>query len=85
MIFAWIEERRTEYPVAVLCRVLGVSRAGYYAWRTRAPSDTARRRDHLAATIRAIHDEPHRVTYGSPRFARDLTARGVACCVNAVA
>ena len=27
MTFAWIEERRTEYPVAVLCRVLGVSRA----------------------------------------------------------
>ena len=85
MTFAWIEERRTEYPVAVLCRVRGVSRAGYYARRTRPPRDTARRRDDLAATIRAIHQEPHLDTYGSPRMARELTARGVACGVNTVA
>ncbi len=85
MIFAWIEERRTEYPVAVLCRVLGVSRAGYYAWRTRPPGDTARRRDHLAEQIRAIHEEPHLDTYGSPRMTRELNARGVGCCVHTVA
>jgi transposase InsO family protein len=83
--FAWIEERRTEYAVAVLCRVLGVSRAGYYAWRVRPPSDTAQRRDQLADTIRAIHGEPHLDTYGSPRMARELNARGVGCCVNTVA
>lgn len=85
MTFAWVEERRTEYPVAVLCRVLGVSRAGYYAWRTRPPSDTARRRDHLAEHIRVIHAEPYLHTYGSPRMTRELNARGVACCVNTVA
>jgi putative transposase len=85
VIFAWIEERRTEYPVAVLCRVLGVSRAGYYAWRTRPPGDTARRRDHLAEQIRAIHEEPHLDTYGSPRMTRELNARGVGCCVHTVA
>lgn len=85
MIFAWIEERRPEFPVAMMCRVLGVSRAGYDAWRTRAPSDTARRRDHLADTIRAIHDEPHKDTCGSPRMARELPVRGVACCVSTVA
>jgi transposase InsO family protein len=83
--FAWIEERRSQYPVAVLCRVLGVSRAGYYAWRTRPPSDTARRRDRLADAIRAVHAEPHLDTYGSPRMARELNARGVACGVNTVA
>ena len=85
MIFAWVEERQTEYPVAVSCRVRGVSRAGYYAWRTRDPSDTARRRGDLTATIRAIHAEPRLNTYGSPRMARELNARGVACCENTVA
>ena len=85
VIFTWIEERRTEYPVAVLCRVRGVSRAGYDAWRTRAPSDTARRRGDLTATIRAIHEEPHLDTYGRPRMARERTACGVACGVNTVA
>ena len=85
MIFAWVEERRSEYSIAVLCRVLGVSRSGYYAWRLRPPSDTARRRDHLADTIQAIREEPYLDTFGSPRMARELTARGVACCVNTVA
>ena len=85
MIFAWVEGRRDEFPVSVMCRVLGVSRAGYYAWRTRPPSDTARRHGDLTATIRAIHEEPHLDTYGSPRMARELTARGVACSVNTVA
>jgi transposase InsO family protein len=85
VIFAWIEGRRDEFPVSVMCRVLGVSRAGYYAWRTRPPSDTARRRDHLADTIRAIHAEPRMNTYGSPRMFRELKARGVECCENTVA
>ncbi len=85
MIFAWVEGRRTEFPVSVMCRVLGVSRAGYYAWRTRPPSDTAQRRDHLVDTIRAIHHEPRMNTYGSPRMFRELKKRGVACCENTVA
>jgi transposase InsO family protein len=85
VIFAWVEGRRTEFPVSVMCRVLGVSRAGYYAWRTRPPSDTAQRRDHLVDTIRAIHQEPRMNTYGSPRMFRELKKRGVACCENTVA
>jgi putative transposase len=82
--FAWIEDRRTEYPLALLCRVLGVSRSGYYAWRTRPLSDTARRRDRLAEQIRVIHTEV-RERYGRPRMTAELNARGVPGCVNTVA
>lgn len=85
MIFAWVEERRTEFPVAVLCRVLGVSRAGYYARRTRSPSAAATRREELVEAIRAIHAEPRKDTYGSPRVTRDLHARGIAVGENTVA
>ena len=84
MIFAWIEERRSEYPVAVLCRVLGVSRAGYHAWANRPPSDTARRRDQLAERIRVVHAEV-KGRYGSPRMTAELNHRGIAVCVNTVA
>jgi len=84
VIFAWIEERRSEYPIAVMCRVLEVSRSGYYAWRTRSPSETATRREELVARIRVVHAEV-KARYGSPRMTVELQARGVACSVNTVA
>ena len=84
MIFAWVEERRTEFPVAVMCRVLGVSRSGYSARATRSPSAAATRREELVEAIRAIHAEPHKDAYGSPRVTRDLHARGIAVCENTV-
>ncbi|QEL16848.1 IS3 family transposase [Limnoglobus roseus] len=84
MIFAWIEERRGEYPIAALCRALGVSRSGYYARANRPRSPTAVRRDELVGRMRAVHAEV-RGRYGSPRLAVELKARGVACCVNTVA
>ena len=84
MIFAWIEERRSDYPVAVLCRGLGVSRSGYYAWSKRPASDAATRRETLATQIREVHAEM-KGRYGSPRLAIELNDRGVACCVNTVA
>jgi putative transposase len=84
VIFAWIEERRAEYPVAALCRVLGVSRSGFYARAQRPPSGTTTRREALAAHIREVHAEM-KGRYGSPRLAVELNARGVTCCVNTVA
>jgi putative transposase len=84
VIFAWIEERRSEYPIAVLCRVLEVSRSGYYAWRTRPPSATTIRREERAAQIRVVHAE-RKERYGSPRMTVELQSRGVVCCVNTVA
>jgi transposase InsO family protein len=82
--FAWIEERRGDWPVALLCRVLGVSRSGFYAWRSRAPSATEVRRAGLTGEVRAIHAEV-RARYGSPRMHAELVGRGHGCCVNTVA
>ena len=84
MTFAWVEERRQEYPVATLCRVLGVSRSGYYARRVRPACAAAARRGELLARIGEVRAEA-RARYGSPRVHAELAARGVACCVNTVA
>jgi putative transposase len=82
--FAFIRDHQAEFPVEVLCDVLGVSRSGYYAWRGRPPGPAASRRGRLVEEIRRAHDEG-RGAYGSPRAYRALKARGVACCENTVA
>jgi hypothetical protein len=57
MCFRLIDAKRAQHPVFLLCTVLGVSRAGYYAWKDRPHSPRARRDEQLTALIRRIHDE----------------------------
>ena len=67
-----------------MCRVLRVSRSGYYAWRSRPPSNRARENSMLTEKIRQIHARS-RGTYGSPRVHAELQARGQAVGENRVA
>jgi putative transposase len=83
--FAWIEEHRATWPVAVQCEVLDVSRSGFYAWRERPPSGQSQRRELLLEEIQAIHRERRKDVYGSPRIHQELTARGRRCNVKTVA
>jgi putative transposase len=64
------------HRIATMCRVLGVSPSGYYAWRQRPLSPRARADVELTAEIQAIHRES-RGTYGAPRVHAELGARGV--------
>lgn len=67
------------------CRELGVSRAGYYEWRTRAPSARTIRHIWLSDRIAVIHDASHG-TYGSRRVQAELVhAHGVTIGHNTVA
>lgn len=68
----------------MMCRVLQVSRSGFYAWRRRAPSTQSKRRAQLTKQIQAAHAES-RAIYGSPRVHAELKAQGVKCCQNTVA
>jgi len=58
-----------------MCRVYGVTRAGFYAWRSRERSERERQNEALAGEIRAVHTES-RGTYGSPRVHQALRSRG---------
>ena len=62
---------RAEYGVGRLCRVLGVSRSGYYAWSKRDPSERALEDQELSERIVAIHKRS-RGTYGVPRIQAEL-------------
>lgn len=64
------------HRVARMCRVLGVSPSGYYAWRKRPLSMRARTDVALSAQIHAIH-AASRGTYGAPRIHADLAAQSV--------
>jgi putative transposase len=73
--FAFIAVEKACFPVRALCRVLAVSRAGFYAWHTRAPSPHAHADERLGLEIAAIHAES-RQRYGSPRVHAELGDRG---------
>jgi putative transposase len=83
--FAWIEEHRSTWPVAVQCDVLEVSRSGFYAWQTRPAGERSQRRELLRVEIGAIHREKRKDVYGSPRIHQELAARGRRCNVKTVA
>ena len=68
----------------LLCRMLQVSRSGYYAWRDRPASLRQQRRDELVRQIRRAHDQS-RGAYGSPRVTVDLKEAGVNISRNTVA
>jgi putative transposase len=76
--FKLIDAEKATFPVAVLCKVLSVSRSGYYAWRDRPPSRRSRQDAALIAKIYEIHRRS-RETYGSPRIHAELRSIGVRC------
>ena len=73
-----IEQHRRKYPIALMCRALGVSRAGYYISQEREPSPRAIENQSLVKEIREIHRTTRRA-YGSPRMTTELRARGRNC------
>ena len=64
------------HRVATVCRVLGVSASGYYAWQSRPLSARAQADRELLEQIRTIH-ERSRGTYGAPRIHAELAAQGL--------
>ena len=72
------------YPIATMCRVLGLSTSGYYAWNKRVPSARTRSNARLVEQIRIIH-ECSGGTYGAPRVHAQLRDQGVPAGYNRVA
>ena len=84
MIYTFIETERANHRVSVMCRVLKVSKSGFYDWRDRAPSARARADALLSEKIVRIHRDS-RETYGAPRIHFELRTLGVRCARKRVA
>src|ERR1700724_2722643 len=76
MAFQFVNANQANYGIATMCRVLGVSASGYYAWRKRPPSARVRGDAGLTSRITAIHQYSH-ATYGAPRIHEELLAAGI--------
>jgi len=82
--YACIRRHEGQFTVVLMCRVLEVGRAGYYAWRRRKPSARAQDDTQLRVAIRAIHAES-RGRYGRPRIHRALRGQQLRCSPKRVA
>tara|TARA_R110001606_G_scaffold389306_1_gene555332 strand:+ start:389 stop:1243 length:855 start_codon:yes stop_codon:yes gene_type:complete len=77
--YRFIHEHKSQYSVRTQCRLLGVSRTGFYAWLQTPLSEHAKEDRRLLALIRDSYEASGRV-YGSPRVHLDLREMGE--CVN---
>ena len=66
MRYRFIDSQAGQHPISLLCRVLAVSRAGYYAWRKRPPSQRTMANQKLQQALWAVYDRS-RQTYGYRR------------------
>lgn len=84
MKFCFIEAHRPLWRLQTMCRLLHVSKSGYFAWRDGRESPRATKNRELIEKITIIH-ATHRQTYGSPRTHRHLRKQGDLVSVNRVA
>ena len=75
---------KANFPIVMMCRLLGISRAAFYAWIDRPVSARAVRAQALGERVVALHDASDG-TYGSPRVLSDLRAEGVVVSAKTVA
>jgi len=73
--YATIERGRERYSIQMMCRLLGVSRSGYYAAKTRPESSRSKQDRELMVQIKRVH-ATSRGVYGSPRVQAELAADG---------
>lgn len=83
MTYQFIQQHRDDYPVRMMCRVLGVSSSGYYSWRQHPQSQGAEQNQRLLEQIQMVHQQSHQ-TYGSPKIQQALRQQGIRCGRNRI-
>ena len=73
-----MEMHKNQFSITAMCRVLGVSRSGYYAWVRRPPSQRSLDDESLGREIERLHRESKQ-SYGSPRIHAELRSNGIRC------
>ena len=84
MKYTFIKANRNDYPIILLCKVMEVSRRGFYNWLNRLISNRDKENQLLIEAIYSIYRE-NREVYGAPRIYRALLSQNYKCSLNRVA
>lgn len=84
MRYRFIKEQHEWHSVQILCRVMGVSRSGYYQWLVRKPCARAIADKRLGRRLVKLHHR-YREAYGTERLCRELHKQGVRCSPRRIA
>ena len=84
MKYAFMQEHLDSFRLKSMCKVLKVSRSGYYAWKSRPRSNRQRVNRELLESIREVYRKSRKV-YGSPRITDELNDHGIRCGKNRIA
>jgi putative transposase len=82
--YALIVHYEGEFSISLMCRVLSVSRSGYYSWKKRKLSKRQQRREQFELLIKDTYED-FLSRYGSRRITKELNAAGIPCSLNFVA
>lgn len=84
MKYAWIKDHLDSFPLSSMCKVLNVSRSGFYAFKKRKPSSQAKRRNEIAKAVKDSHKDS-KGTYGHRRVHSDVTEDyKIQCCKETI-
>lgn len=84
MKYAWIKEHVEEYPRALMCRVLKVSRSGYYGWIRHTPSPQEKKREVITEAAQSFYARSHNI-YGYRKVYEDIEKETeIDCCEETV-
>jgi transposase InsO family protein len=84
MKYWFMNQHCSLHGVKRMCRVIGASRSGYYAWKRQPQSKRQKENEKILMYIKESHKNSRRA-YGSPRITKDIQARGTRCSENRVA
>ena len=84
MKFMFIDKYRSKFRVEKMCKLLSVSRSGYYSWLNRPESNRTLKNRDILKLIKLVYEDSRSV-YGSPRITSELHSRGFCCSENRVA
>ncbi|MCP3921647.1 MAG: IS3 family transposase [Desulfobacterales bacterium] len=76
--YQFIDTERKTYPLILLCKVMKVSRSGFYSWKSRGKSRRQKERERLIPKVKEIHRQT-KGSYGARRIAEELESQGESC------